>query len=439
MKSAKRKPKPLKVSVGAVSVPIYRIGDDRWCITYRPAAGAGRVRVTRVTLEAAKEKAREICIDIMQGQVAAGRLTSDHLLQAAAALPLLPDGVTLDGIAREAQAAVATTGGASIAEMARFWAKHHAHSANQAPPLPEIHTRMLHDLARQDLSPRWRQALTKDLRKFVDAFAARPIGEIHADDIQEWLGKQPGNWRTANNRLALIRQLFHFARKKGFVAQDRATEPDKVDPLKRPRGEHSRPGVLSASELADVLAGVGPKWLPFVVLGAFGGFRRAEIERMDWSDIRWEEQIIHVRQEVAKSTRRVAGDERFPPMRPQLLAWLEPWRNHAAGPVCTLKRWEDELARLRKPCIADDPDDPESKRPAIRGKWPKNALRHTYGSCRTTETKNMPQVADEMGNSVAEVRRDYRNPRTEREVAAWAAIYPPGYKLDNVISLAQAK
>ena len=73
-------------------------------------------------------------------------------------------------------------------------------------------------------------------------------------------------------------------------------------------------------------------------------------------------------------------------------------------------------------------------RPAVvRGKWPKNALRHTYGSCRCGEAKNMPLVADEMGNSVPTLKKDYRNPRTDREVAAWASIYPPGWKHSNVV------
>lgn len=419
--------KTLRVKVGAVSVPLYHFGDGRWAIIYRETKGGKRKTLSFKTETAARRQAEKLCLDIARGQIAADVLSPDERLQAVAARDLLtPLGLSLDGAAREIAGAAELTNGAGILEMARFWARHHANAGGAAVALPELHARLLADLADQDLAPRWRQALTLDLRRFVEAFAEHPVLEITSDAILEWLRKQTGNWRTRNNRLMLVRQFFHFARKKGFLPQRQDTEADKVAPLKRPRGEHSRPGVLSAGELGDVLASVSPAWLPFVALGAFAGMRRAEIERLDWADVRWDERLIHVRQEVAKSTRRKAGDERFVPMREQLLAFLGPWRGREAGPVCTRTRFEDELARLRK-------------RGVVRGKWPKNAFRHTYGSCRMGEVRNMPQVADEMGNSVAEVRRDYRNPRTEREVLAWAALRPADTLPANVVTLHEGR
>ena len=74
---------------------------------------------------------------------------------------------------------------------------------------------MLRDVEKQDYSRRSRQSLEKDIKRVVAAFADRPVVELAADEIQDWLGKQPGNWRTFNNRLALIRQYFLFARLKG--------------------------------------------------------------------------------------------------------------------------------------------------------------------------------------------------------------------------------
>ncbi len=429
------------VTVGAVSVPVYKF-KDRYAIIYREGGKKSKRKTLSFKLgekAAAFAKARELCSDIARGRIKADKLTGDELLLAVSARDVLAKrGLSLDAAARDVDAALELTGGAGIMEMARFWQRHHQDALAASQSLPEIHGALIKSLEKQDLSPRWRQALKQDLKRFVDAFATQPIRDITADQIQFWLDGQTGNWRTFNNRLRLVRQLFNYARKRRLLLQGTETEAKKVDARKRPRGEHSRPGVLSAGELADVLAHVGDAWRPFVALGAFAGMRRAEIERLDWSDVRWDERLIHVRQEVAKSTRRKAGDERFIPMRDQLLVWLAPWRDRASGPVCTRKRFEDELARLRIKVIADDAD-PANQRTVVRVAWPKNALRHTYGSCRTSETKNMPQVANEMGNSVAEVRRDYLNPRTEREVAAWASLLPPGTNVEGVIPFRAAK
>ena len=417
-------------SFGAVKVPIYQ-EKDRFRIVYRPHKKGGRIKVAKSTLAEAKTAARKICEDIARGQISAGRLTSDQLLQAAAALEIIgPRGWTLDGLAREAEAAVAAAGGASLAEMARFWARHHR-AALKDKSVQDVYVLMLKDVEKQEYSPRWRQSLEKDLKRFVDAFAARPVGELTSDEIQEWLNTQKGNWRTFNNRLALVRQYFVFARLRGYLP-DGVTEAEKIKKLQRPRGQHRRIGVLSADQLAGLLEWVGVHWRPYVALGAFAGLRREETMRLEWADVLWEEKAIHIRQEVAKSTGRKAGDERFVPMSAQLLAWLSPWSGKAEGKICERRAFEDERERLRLPL-----HDVEGKlvRPAvITYDWPKNALRHTFGSCRTAETKNMAQVAHEMGNSVAEVRRDYNNPRTAREVQAWLSIYPPGWLERDIVA-----
>ena len=226
--SAKAKPpspKSIKVTVGAVSVPIYPMADGRWCIVYRPAKGAARQRVTRVTLAAAKEQAEKICLDIMRGQVSAGRLTPDQLLQAAAALQVIePLGLTLDGLAREVQTAISDTGGASIAEMARFWARHHKVNVSRKP-IGQIHEDLLKIKTKKDqvLNKRHWRSLDHDLGKFCAAFTGRTADEITAAEILEYLRGLNVQWRRRNNIHAQIVTLFRFAKDEGHLLQDRDT------------------------------------------------------------------------------------------------------------------------------------------------------------------------------------------------------------------------
>ena len=172
-----------------------------------------------------------------------------------------------------------------------------------------------------------------------------------------------------------------------------------------------------------LLAQVYPDWLPWLVLGGFAGLRTAEIERLEWRDVLWDDSLIHIREEVAKRTTRKVGDARYVPMPANLLAWLEPWRG-SAGRICPNPRSDRETTRLGKLLPG--------------GKWGQNPLRHSWISYRAAETANLPQVADEAGNSTEVSRTAYRNPRMKREAVAWFGIFPAAKRPANVVSMRSA-
>jgi hypothetical protein len=62
----------------------------------------------------------------------------------------------------------------------------------------------------------------------------------------------------------------------------------------------------------------------------------------------------------------------------------------------------------------------------IRSKipWKKNASRHSFGSYRMAEIKNVYQVAEEMGNSPAMVKKHYFQAVTKAEASKFWAIRP---------------
>jgi hypothetical protein len=53
-----------------------------------------------------------------------------------------------------------------------------------------------------------------------------------------------------------------------------------------------------------------------------------------------------------------------------------------------------------------------------------NGLRDSFISYRVAETKNIPQVAYEAGNSVEMIRSKYLEARTKAEAVAWFAVMP---------------
>lgn len=62
--------------------------------------------------------------------------------------------------------------------------------------------------------------------------------------------------------------------------------------------------------------------------------------------------------------------------------------------------------------------------------WPQDVLRHSYGTFRNAVVRNLPQVAEEMGTSVAMLNRHYHNPKPTEEGTAWFALRPSLIRFD---------
>ncbi len=429
--TAPRRPRPSKdvsttVTVGAVSLPLYRLGDGRWCVTY-PGPDGTRVRATRVNRDAAIHLAEELCVAIAHGDAAAGALPAATRVQVAALLPdLARRGLTLDGLVREAFAALDAVGGrASLLEIARDYAKRHP-AGSTAGTVAEIRAAFLTAKSRLGLGEKYLEDLTRDLEAFAAAFPDRPMVSLGREEIAGWLRDRSVGWRRHNNLRNTLVTFFRHAARAGYLPEDAPTEAERVPVLPRPRLA-SLPSVFTPAELRLLLANVGPPWLPSFVLGAFAGIRTEERDRLVWErHILWEDGVIHVDETVAKHTTRRRGDVRFVEMRPNLLAWLAPWRQATGRIHPPTGEWWQETNRLR----AHLPD----------GQWRSNALRHSYTSYLEAERGgNLAAVAGEAGNSPAILRKHYLNPRLRRQATEYFAIYPDGAggvpRPSNVVSI----
>src|SRR4029450_5403864 len=82
------------------------------------------------------------------------------------------------------------------------------------------------------------------------------------------------------------------------------------------------PGILSVNEAARLLeAAAAPDVLPYIAIGLFAGLRTAELERLDWSEIDFESDLIEVTAAKSKTAQR-----RFVTLQPNLREWLLPYR-----------------------------------------------------------------------------------------------------------------
>src|SRR5262249_45004019 len=139
----------------------------------------------------------------------------------------------------------------------------------------------------------------------------------------------------------------------------------------------SVPGILSPEQTARLLETASAETLPLFALGVFAGLRSAEIERLEWRHIKWDEGLIEVPALSSKTASR-----RLVTMQPNLIGWLEPYRGHQ-GPICPPNHYRRLIEDRRNAGITD---------------WPSNALRHSFASYHLAHFKNAPALSLELGH-----------------------------------------
>jgi integrase len=244
-----------------------------------------------------------------------------------------------------------------------------------------------------------------------------------------------------------------------FSALKRAQFCASESAFRRGSGRAGEIEVFTPLELEEILAHAGDKLIPFLALGAFAGIRHAEIQRLDWQDIRFDDGIVEIRASKAKTASR-----RIVPILNNLRQWLSPLKqdfgqvcpylnvafelhliakkiNEARRAAWALERGitAEELKRTarlaraavkaaRKPGRQKGEVPPGAETAKAEGwtpfAWKHNALRHSFISYRIAEVQNVHQVALEAGNSPQIIFSNYRELVRPADAKKWFSIVP---------------
>jgi integrase len=212
-------------------------------------------------------------------------------------------------------------------------------------------------------------------------------------------------WTGANlsplsrgNYARLVNVAFTYAVKRGFALSNPIKEIDK------PVAVAGDIGILSVAQTTNLLVAASPELLPCVAIGAFAGLRRAEIERLDWSDVHFDSNLIEVTAEKAKTARR-----RLVTMQPNLREWLLPLRKHSGN--VTPDDFRKQMA--------------EARAAAGITEWPNNALRHSFASYHLAHFNDAAALALEMGHTnSAMIFNHYRELVKPQDAARYWNIKP---------------
>jgi len=269
-------------------------------------------------------------------------------------------------------------------------------------------------------SARHLSVLAMDLQALARSFAGK-VADCTVETLRGFLADRAGHRGPARKKQvrATLVQFFRWCRKEGYVPAESVTVADRLQSVILPSRSRR---VLSRAEFEACFAVLPVNHRAWFLLGAWAGLRPEEAapqkskladgrRGVSWEDVDFDFNIIRISPETAKVER-----PRIVPMCAELKAFLLPLRG--TGAICQGNPVHDKtLVMLGEKVFG--------------GRWPADCLRHSYGSYRNAEIRNLTQVAEEMGTSVEMLHRHYHNPRPGHEAALWFAALEDKQEVSN--------
>ena len=370
-------------------VKIYRCVNRHDWITHVVAwrAGGKRVRESFAHLMDAESRAEQVLEDFKQGRVERSET---------------PTGLFLYYRACEAKLE-----GVPLMEAVDFYLIHHKKTQVQSAMANEVAQQYYEaKLAKvrgadgkvPEEHRRHIETLRSHMSRFKEAFH-QPIHTITVDQLNAYLAGVGSSSRTKHNHRLTLVSLWNWARDRHLIPDDLNTVMHKTEKFSA-KGD-GEPGVFDPESFEKLLRAADPEIQPFLAIGAFAGVRSAELGRLKWESIDWEESLIVLNKKITKKQRR-----RTALIRPNLMTWLLPFKDRTGKILGTTKPYLHTNKAAKEAGV----------------EWVHNGLRHSYISYAMALERNAEAVAEQCGNSPGEVQRSYKALVTETSAKKWFSI-----------------
>jgi integrase len=263
------------------------------------------------------------------------------------------------------------------------------------------------------------QTMLRVCRKLLVDFRGVQLCDLTPRVLKNWLIGLPVAVTTKNSLKASLSGFFTLAKQQGWIKENPCAEVEKFNDH---RIKAKLPGILTPEQAAALLENAEPEILPFFAIGLFAGLRVAELERLEWSEIDFDERLIDVAAQKAKT-----AQGRWVPMTENLIAWLAPYRNNAHGSVVStygIRRRLVKQARAKAGITKWEEDD--------KG----NALRHSFCSYHLAFHKNASLTAADAGHMNTKMLYAHYNNRVKQEAAFRYFSIAPAPEAENILAIA---
>ena len=401
MKNQKAETFPLTLERGTSKVRIYRSNrsENRFTLSYYLAGK--RIRKSFNDLSRAKAEGQVALTHLFNGEAEALKLNGRDravYVHAVNRLSRLGRGYTLfEAVEEFVQAKEQLATEAPLWEVTRAWARQHSYPERTPGQVLE---ELIEVKREAGFSGDYLKDLAR-LRRFTRDYDL-PIVEINSSQVDSFLVSLKLQPRTRNNYRLLLGIMFNFAVKRGYLPKDH----DVIGGVQKAKVISGDISIFTPEELKQLFDTIRPEMVPYLAIAAFAGLRKAEIERLDWSEINLSDRVITVTAAKAKTASR-----RLAPVSDNLFRWLSPYEQRA-GRVVPYDNVSKQLTEVLAPKAGVT--------------WKRNALRHSFISYRLALVKNVQQVAFEAGNSSNIIFKHYRELVTEQRADTWFSIEPTG-------------
>jgi integrase len=298
--------------------------------------------------------------------------------------------------------------GKTIADAIAFYLPH-LQASNRKCTFRELVDKLLSAKKSDGVSEPYLIDLRCRLGQFSENFGDRIVSEIQCHEIDGWLRGLKVSPVTRNNSRRVLRTAFSFGVASNFCVDNPAAKTAEAKEIE------GTVGILTVAETARLLEAADAKLVPFIAIGAFAGLRRAELERLDWSEVDLESCLITVQAVKAKSARR-----RFVKIRENLANWLTPYAAHRGMVTPGNCRKMLEATRVAA---------------GIRH-WPSNALRHSFASYHLAHFNDAAALALELGHTDAGlVFKHYRQIVKPKDAEKYWNLFPTADASSKVVSI----
>jgi integrase len=292
---------------------------------------------------------------------------------------------------------------ASLEETVDYWFKHNQGFSKIT--VAQLQEEYLRHAVEMKLRPRSIDSLRSVISGFIQQHADSLLNTITRENIEVWVKtKRGGSDFTLRNVVTYLGMFFAFGMKRGYLLKNPMTGIEK--PKKMVAEEV---GILSVDDVQKLLVKAGemdPRLIPQLALGFFAGIRSAELHRLTWEDIQFENRLIVVGAQASKCFQK-----RFVHMEDNLMDWLTKYREFTGLLPFGPKRFA-----LRRQALC-----------RVAGvEWPNNAMRHSFATYHLARGEDAAKTAFELGHTQGAqlLYRHYRGLVTRCEAERYWLIRP---------------
>ena len=292
----------------------------------------------------------------------------------------------------------------------------HLKKTRTSRPVAEIAAILIEKKERDGARPRYLHSLRNCYDRFCLTFGERMMAEITGEEVEGWMDGLDVSKATFNNVKRDLNILWSFALKqrKGW------TDENIIKGIDTRKPEERKTTFLTLERVRGLLYVARREMLPYYALGLFAGLRDCELERLDWHSVSLQTAYIRIEAHVSKQKK-----VRLVPISKNLEAWIRPFVKTSGRVVpknyVQLKKSTKKAFELEGFAPLED-----------------NVLRHSFGTYRMAQTKDIGLVSEEMGNSPNVVKRHYQACVIYEHGAEFFSIFPREAEPANIIPMRAA-